>query len=147
MPRFSYVEMPAGGFVPDEVFHLASKMLEGELPMPSLEVAQTITQPCTEEDLAKLRAKLATEAIATFEENVVHQMTPNPPFDVPLATRLAYLADVAAKCSHECQSLQSGLVQLVNDNNVLVVSRLDGNTIRATLLRVIMDSGAQRVMI
>ena len=54
--------------------------------MPSLEIAQAITKPSTKEDLAKLQAKLATEAIATFEENIVHQTTPNLPFDAPLAT-------------------------------------------------------------
>ena len=83
---FSSVEMLAPGLVLAEVFHLVGKMLEGKLPMPSPEVAQAITEPSTEEDFAKLRAKLAAEAIATFEDNVAQQMTPNPPFDVPLAT-------------------------------------------------------------
>ena len=79
---FSSIEMLALGFVPAEVFHLAGKMMEEKLPMPSLEVAQTITEPSAEEDLAKLRAKLAAEDISKFEENVVHQMTLNPLFDV-----------------------------------------------------------------
>ena len=102
--------------------------------MPSLEVAQAITKPSTEEDLAKLRAKPAAEAIATFEKNVVHQMTPYPPFDVPLSTGVAYLADVTARFARECQNLRPGVVWLVNDNNVLVVSRTSGDTIRATPL-------------
>ena len=54
--------------------------------MPYVKVDYAITEPSTKEDLAKLRAKLIAEAIATFKENVVNQMTPNPPFDVPLAT-------------------------------------------------------------
>ena len=85
MPMFCSIEMLAQGFVRAEVFHLAGKMLEANLPMPSLEVAHAITKPCTEEDLAKLGAKLGIEAIATFEENVISQRTPNPPFEVPLA--------------------------------------------------------------
>ena len=39
------------------------------------------------------------------------------------------------------------MVRLVNDNNVLVVSRTGGNTTWATPLQVMMDSGAQLVMI
>ena len=86
MPMFSSIEIFALGFVPAEVFHLAGKMLEGKLSMPFLEVAQAITEPSIEEDFAKLRAKLTAEAIATFEENIVDEMMPNPPFDAPLAT-------------------------------------------------------------
>jgi hypothetical protein len=44
-------------------------MLEGKTPMPSLEVAQAVTAPPTEEDLVALRAKLAVEAIAAFDAN------------------------------------------------------------------------------
>jgi hypothetical protein len=68
MPIFSSVELLAPDFKPAGVFHLAGKMLEGKVPMPSLEVAQAVTEPSTDEDLAKLRAKLATEAIAAFDE-------------------------------------------------------------------------------
>ena len=61
-------------------------------------------------------------------------MTPNPRFDVPLATRVTYLADVAARSACEHQSLQLSVVRFVNDNNVVVVSPMGGNTIRATPL-------------
>ena len=57
-----------------------------------------------------MRAKLAAEAIATFEETVMHQMTPNPPFDVPLATGVAHLVNVAARSARERQRLQPGVV-------------------------------------
>ena len=131
---FSSLEMLALGFVPTEVLHLVRKMLEDKLPMPSLEVAQVITDSFTKEDLAKLRAKVAAEAISIFEENVVHQMTPHPPFDVSLAPCVAYLADIAVRSARKRQSLRPGIVRLVNDNNVLVVNRMDGHTTRATLL-------------
>ena len=82
------------GFVQAHLFHLVRKTLEGNLPMPSLEVVQAIIEPSTEEDLPKLQAKLAVEAIATFEENIAQQITPILPFDVPLDTCLAYLTNV-----------------------------------------------------
>ena len=74
-------------------------------------------------------------------------MMPNPPFDMPLATKVAYLVDVVAWFVRERQSLRTGVVRLVNDNNVLVVNRTGRHTIHATPLRVIMDFGAQLVMI
>ena len=57
------------------------------------------------------------------------------------------MANVAARCAREYQSLRPCVERLVYDNNVLVVSRAGGNTTRATRLRVIMDSGAQPIMI
>ena len=71
-PMFFFVDMLVPGFVLVDVFHLVSEMLKGKLPVSSLEVAHAITEPFIEEDLAKLRVKLGAEAIATFEENVVH---------------------------------------------------------------------------
>lgn len=43
-------------------------MLEGKVPMPSLDVAQIITSPSTDNNLTKLQAKLAVEAITTFDK-------------------------------------------------------------------------------
>jgi len=147
MPIFSSVDLLAPDFKPAGVFHLAGEMLEGKVPMPSLEVAQAVTKPSTDEDLAKLQAKLAAEAIAAFDEGASQLTEPSPSFDVPLATGVAYLSDVAARPARERQNLRPGVVRLVNDNNVLVVSRTGDNTTRATPLRVMMDSGAQPVMI
>ena len=147
MPMFSSIDVLASDFKPARVFHLAGQMLEGKVAMPSLEVAQAVTEPSTDEDLAKLRAKLAAEAIATFDEGVSQPMMPHPSSTMPSAMGIAYLADVAARSARERRSLRPGVVRLVNDNNVLVVSRTGGNPTRATPLRVMMDSGAQPVMI
>jgi len=54
MPVFSFVEMMALNFIPVQVFHLVSNMLEQKLPMPFLEVAQAITEPSSKEDLVML---------------------------------------------------------------------------------------------
>jgi len=49
--------------------------------------------------------------------------------------------------AREWHNLQPGVVRLMNEKSLFVVSRADIPTIRATLLRVVMDSGAQPVMI
>jgi len=53
IPLFSSMEILALDFAPIQVPHLASKMLEGKLPMPSLEVVQAINKPSTK-DLVNL---------------------------------------------------------------------------------------------
>jgi len=55
MSIFSSIEILTLDFAPTQVFHLVDKMLEGKLPMPSLEVAQAIIEPSTKEDLAKFK--------------------------------------------------------------------------------------------
>ena len=60
---------------------------------------------------------------------------------------VAYLSDVAARSTRERGSIRPGVVRLVNTNGVMVVGRTDGNTTRATPPRVMLDSGAQPVMI
>lgn len=57
------------------------------------------------------------------------------------------MSDVAARPAQERRNLQPGVVRLVNDNNVLVVSRTGGNTTRAISLQVVMNSDAHHVMI
>ena len=44
-------------------------MLEGKVPIPSLEVSQAVMAPPTEDELVAMRAKLAAEAISIFEAN------------------------------------------------------------------------------
>jgi len=65
--------------------------------MPSLEVAQVITEPSTEEDLIKLQAKFAIETIAIFEEGVLQHASHIFLSDTPLITRVAYLADIVVR--------------------------------------------------
>jgi hypothetical protein len=63
------------------------------------------------------------------------------------AAGAAYLADIFARPARERHNLQLGVVRLINDESLFVVSRTDIPVIRATPLRVMMDSGAQPVMI
>ena len=97
LPIFSSVDLLASDLKPAGVFYLAGRMLEGKVPMPSLEVVQAVTKPSTDEDLARLRAQLAAKAIAAFDDGASERIEPCPPFDAPLATGVAYLSDVAAR--------------------------------------------------
>lgn len=45
-------------------------MLEGNVSIPSLDVAYAIIEPSTKEELAKLHAKFAAEVIAVFDESI-----------------------------------------------------------------------------
>jgi len=82
-----------------------------------------------------------------FEEDVLQQV--EPPFlsNAPLTTWVAYLIDIVARSARECHSLQPSVVQLLNDNNVLVVNCTDDNTTCIKPLWVMMDFGAQPIMI
>jgi len=71
---FSSMEILVPDFALAQVFHLASKMLEGKIPMPSLEVAQAMIELCKEKNLVNLQAKLAYEIIVVFEEGVLQQV-------------------------------------------------------------------------
>ena len=69
------------------------------------------------------------------------------PQDQSLISGVAYLSDVAARSARERGSIRPGVVRLVNTNGVMVVGHTDGNTTRTTPPHVMLDSGAQPVMI
>ena len=153
MPIFSGSELMAPDLKPAAVFHLAGRMLEGKADLPSLQVSQAVVDVHVAEeveDLANLRAGLADAAIIAFGKQ-----TDIPPASISAvdtsfsnyAAGAAYLADISARPARERHNLQPGVVRLMNDKSLFVVSRTDMPTIRATPLRVMMDSGAQPVMI
>lgn len=96
LPVFSGVDLSIPEFQPSSVFHLAGSMLEGKVPMPSLEVAQAVVLPPSEEELVAMRAKLAAEAIAEFEANASSSPLVQSSEDHSLISGVAYLADIAA---------------------------------------------------
>lgn len=55
--------------------HLINKMLECKEPMPSLEVAQVVTKPWINENLAKLQAKIAINIVLVFETSTFTILT------------------------------------------------------------------------
>ena len=106
-----------------------------------------MTAPSIEEDFVAMRAKLAAEAISAFEANATSTPTAQPSEHQSLISGVAYLSDVAARSARERRNLRPGVVCLGNDGGVMVVACTDGNFTRATPLRVMLDSGAQPVMI
>lgn len=102
MSIFLNIELMMPDFKPTWIFHLVGKILEGKMAMPFLNLAQAITKPSMNEDLAKLQTNLAAEAITLFDENSLHQIEPSPPFDALLATKVTYLTNIATRCAQEC---------------------------------------------
>ena len=147
LPVFAGMDFLTPDFQAASVFHLAGSMLEGKVPIPSMEVSQAVIAPPTEEELVALRAKLAAEAISIFEANAAPTPPLQPSEDQSLISGVAYLSDIAARSARERRGVRPGVVRLVNDDGVMVVGRTDGNSTRATPLRVMLDSGAQPVMI
>ena len=96
------------------------------------------------------RASLANAAIIAFGKHTDILLASISTVDTSFlnyAAGAAYLADISARPPRERHNLQPGVVRLMNDKSLFVVSRADMPTIRATPLRVMMDSGAQPVMI
>ena len=122
-------------------------MLEGKVPIPSLKVSQAVTVPLTKEEMVAMRAKLAAEAISLFEANATSPPIIQSSGDQTLISGVNYLSDVAVRSARERRGVRPGVVHLVNDNGVMVVGRTNDNPTRATPLRVMLDSGAQPVMI
>ena len=149
------VSLRDGDSISKDVTHvLAYKILHMPIfSSSSLEVSQAIVDvPVAHEveDLANLRASLADAAVVAFGKH-----TDIPPSTIlavdtsflNYAAGAAYLADISARPARERHNLQTGVVRLMNDKSIFVVSRTDLPAIRATPLRVMMDSGAQPVMI
>ena len=143
----------APDFKSAEVFHLFGRMLKDIADLPSLQVSQAVIDVFVAEemeDLANLRASLADPAIIALGKHI----------DIPLSTistidtsflnyeaRAAYLAYIFARPACDRHNLQPRVVRLMNDKSLFVVSRADIPTVRAIPLRVMMNFGAQPVMI
>ena len=135
------------------VFYLVRRMLEGKADLSSLQVSQAVVDIHVAEeveDLANLRASFADAAIIVFGKH-----TDIPPSTISAmdtsflnyAVDAAYLADISARSARERHSLQLGVVRLMNNKPLFVVSRMDILAIRATPLTVMINSGAHPVMI
>jgi hypothetical protein len=105
-------------------------------------VAQTTVDLSTTEDheeTKRRRARLAEEAIASFDAHASNNHEPITSYDLPASSGATC---VAARFVRERRGIRPGVVRMVNDSGILVVSRARGNAIR-----VMMDSGTQSVII
>ena len=149
-PLFTAMEWSSPEFQPTKVFHLAGRILEGKASIPSLTVAQATTDIFVSEDLeevAKRRARLAAETIASFDAHASDDRAPTTSCDLLVSTETIYLSDVAAGSACERRGIRSGVMCIVNDIGILVLSQTGGNATQVAPRCVMMDSKAQPVMI
>ena len=99
------------------------------------------------EEVAKRRAKLAAETIASFDAHTSYDKAPITSYDLPVPAGAAYLSDVAARPTRECRGIRPGVVRIVYVTGILMVSRTGGNATQVAPRCVMIDSGAQPVMI
>lgn len=111
---------------------------------------QTITDlPATEnpKKTAKRRARLTIEAIASFDTQPSNDKGSTISYDSPESTWIIYLYDIVARFARKRRGIQVGIVRMVNDSYILMVSWTRGNTIHDASQSVMMDSEAQPVVI
>ena len=85
-PMFTVMEWSSPEFQPAKVFYLAGRILEGKASPPFLTVAQTTTNILDSEDpeeVAKRRARLAAEIIASFDAHTSNDRAPTTSYDSP----------------------------------------------------------------
>ena len=149
-PLFTAIDWSSPEFQSAKVFHLAGRILEGKASLPSMTVTQATTYIIASEDyekVAKWRAKLVTETIASFDAHISNDRALTMSYDLPVSTGAAYLSDIAARPPRERCGIRPGVVRMVNDTSILVVSRTGGNATWVAPRYVMMDLGAQTVMI
>lgn len=147
---FSGDDMMAPHFQPSIIFYLVGKLLEDKVAMPSLDIAQTMVDNCIIEELeasTQLQAKLATEAIAIFNEGKSHQIGTSSSKSCSIIGGEAYLASIVDRSTQERFYMKLGVELLVNDNDILIIGGMESDTTCATPSRVMMDTWAQPVML
>ena len=147
---FIVMEWSSPDIQPAKVFHLASRILEGRTSPSSLIVAQAIANlPITEdlEKAARRQVRLAAEAITYFDAHVSGGQESTTFYNSPASAGTTYLSDVATRLACERQGIRPSVVHMVNDSSILVVSQAGGNIMRVAPKCVMMDSGAQPVII
>ena len=125
-PLFTAMEWSSPEFQPTKVFHLADRILERKTSSSSLTVAEAITNIPTSEDpeeVAKRQARLVVETIASFDAHTLDDRGPITSYDSRESTGAIYPSDVATRLARERRSIQPNIVRMMNDIDILVVSR------------------------
>ena len=87
------------------------------------------------------------EAIASFDAHTSDDKGLTTSYDSSESVGIVCLSNVNARPAHERCGIQPGIVRMVNDISILVVSLTRGNVIRVAPQCVMMNSEAQQVMI
>ena len=114
-PLFTSMEWSSSDIQPAKVFHLAGRILEGKATTSSLTVANaTADLPTTEdyEETAKRQARLAKEAIESFDAHTLDGQEPTSFYHSPASVSAASLSDVAARHAHESRGIRPGVVRI-----------------------------------
>ena len=87
------------------------------------------------------------KAIASFDAHTSDDKGPTTSYYSSKSAETTYLLDVATRHAHERRNIRFGVVCMVNDTKILVVSQDGDNAIQVAPQYVMMDLGAQLVMI
>ena len=116
----------SSGIQPTTVFHLASRILEGKASLSSLTIAQvTADLPAIKDpkEAAKQQARLVAQAIESFDAHISDDKGLTTFYDSSKSAMVAYISDVAARPAYERRNIRPGVVRMMNDTKILVVSR------------------------
>ena len=141
-PLFMEMEWSSLKFQPAKVFHLAGRILEGKASLPSLTMAQAITDIPTSEDpkeVAKRRTRLVAKTIGSFDARTSDNRTPITSYDSLVFTGATYMSDIAARPTRERRDIRPDVVCMVNHTGILVVNRTRGNATHVASRCVMMD--------
>ena len=94
-----------------------------------------------------LHTRLVVDTIATFDVHVLDDKGATTSYDSRESVEAIYLSDVAARLACKRRGIQLNVVRMINDFDILVVSRVGGNDIQVVPKCVMMDSGTQPIMI
>ena len=95
-------------------------------------MAQATVDPSSTEDpkeAARRRTRLVVEAIMSFDAHSLDSQKPTTSYDSLASAGQAYLLNVVVWPTREHRSIWHGLVHMVDDSDILVVSRARGNAI------------------
>ena len=87
------------------------------------------------EEVARRQAKLAVEAIASFDVHALDGQELTSSYDLPVSTGTTYFSDVAARHARERRGIQLRVVRMVNDFDILMVIRAGDNAFRTDNVR------------
>ena len=161
VPLFSGAQLQYTEFDPAAVYYMAGKIMAGKATMPACASTKAMREegdlpPLMAVDDSDVRAQAAMDAKEAlrhwtgWKKKVLPMQAPfkqEQSLGLPSCcdTATVYLADLSARSARERQQVKPGVVLLVNEGHVLLVSQSKAPSVYPQ--RVLMDTGAQSVML